>query len=91
MLASSSSPNMETGPVGEMSRCWEVDALGLMITTPISTVETRPHPQAPFLLHLQVLKGRAEFFLYKVPTVANNGLVSKRYISKLYLEGMDLD
>lgn len=46
MLASSSSPNMETGPMadtrGEMSMCWEVDALGLMIMTPISTVETRP-------------------------------------------------
>lgn len=37
------------------------------------------------------MKGRAEFSLYKVAKMANNGLVSKCFMSKFHLEGMNLD
>lgn len=47
---------------GRMARCWEVCAMGLMVAT---QWKPGPHTHAPFLLHFQVQRGRAEFSLYK--------------------------
>lgn len=63
----------------------------LMITTPIYTVKTRTSSLSPLSVDLQIIKGRAEFSLYKVPKMANNGLVSECFMSKFHLEGMNLE